>query len=261
MLRASVAVGLLSALTLVVGCPAPRRAIDAGSIDAATSDAVIVLPDGAVVRPDAWAPESDAASAPDTGGDVSDAGGSRLAFCQRTCSAPADCASPSPLYDGSHYACDAGVCRWLGCRSDDECRSAFGSTTYACRDVGGLSSCVMTCSAPADCASSAAFDADNYACEGGTCRYLGCNTDDECAGSFGSSAYVCRAVMPPDVGVPIPTAAMNCVLGCASPSDCATSAAFDADNYACTGGACVYEGCNTDDECASTFSGTAWTCR
>jgi len=39
---------------------------------------------------------------------------------------------------------------------------------------------------------SAAYDADNYACETGVCVYQGCNTDGECASSFMDSRYLCH---------------------------------------------------------------------
>ena len=185
-------VPLFVAAALVPACGSARSSRDAGG----GVDAVVILDDGAVVHVDAATPLDDAAIPP------TDAASPHTAFCQRGCAVAADCASPSPLYDASHYACESGAC-----------------------------------------------------------RYLGCNDDAECASTFASSAYVCRAVMPPDVGLPIPTAARNCVLGCASASDCATSAAFDADNYRCDVDACVYTGCNTDAECASTFASSSYVCR
>jgi hypothetical protein len=45
-------------------------------------------------------------------------------------------------------------------------------------------------------------------------------------------------------------------------ADCrTTSAAFDADHYECRGDACHYVGCNSDTECASSFSDTRYVCR
>jgi hypothetical protein len=38
--------------------------------------------------------------------------------------------------------------------------------------------------------SGVAFDADNFACRGGLCTYLGCNSDAECASQV--AGYVCR---------------------------------------------------------------------
>ncbi len=129
--------------------------------------------------------------------------------------------------------------------------------THAGRDGGGAPSsiafCQLGCTVNADCVTaSAAFDADNYRCEGGACRYTGCVSDGECQSSFASDRYVCRA---PGTGI------ASCLMACIRASDCSTSsAAFDADNYRCEGGVCIYEGCNTDDECTATF-GAAYGCR
>jgi len=194
-----------------------------------------------------------------------DATGPRIAFCRIGCSVPADCATASvALYDATHYRCTAALCEWTGCRTDDECRAAFSRADYACRDVGGLPQCVDTCSTSADCGSgTAAFDADNYACVGGQCEYRGCRDDAECAATFSSARYVCRRASLPDVGIPVPTAERNCVLGCTSASDCVTSSgAFDADNYVCNAeGACVYAGCNDDAECRASFMAERYVCR
>lgn len=248
---------------LAAGCgagtpPGGDRDGSAPALDAA-------LPPGADGGPASdGGPPRDGGSTP--GGDAGTA--TPIDFCQKSCGVAADCAVPSvALYDASHYACEAGLCRWLGCSAgsagDGECRAAFSSSAFACRDVGGLRQCVRTCGAPADCATpSAAYDADNYACVAGLCEYRGCNDDAECASTFADARYVCRRAQPPDTGLPLPTAERNCVLGCATASDCSTaSAAFDADNYACVETACVYRGCNDDAECAASFSSSAYVCR
>lgn len=118
-------------------------------------------------------------------------------------------------------------------------------------DAGGAGSamvCQLGCSTGADCTTgSAAFDADNYRCEAGVCRYTGCNDDAECRATFSSDRYVCR---DPGTGV------RSCVQACAIPADCGSGTpAFDADNYRCDGGICVYEGCRDDVECEATFGG------
>jgi hypothetical protein len=218
------------------------------------TDAHVELPPDAYVPPgvDAGPPAPDAAVPP-------------IAFCRIGCAAPADCATAGvALYDASHYACEAGLCRWTGCRADDECRAVFMRADYACRDVGGLAQCVQTCATATDCGSgTAAFDGDNYECRGGVCTYTGCRDDVECAATFSSSRYVCRRASLPDTGLPIPTAERNCVLGCASASDCAqASGAFDADNYTCSAeGACVYAGCRDDAECCASFMADRYVCR
>jgi hypothetical protein len=190
-------------------------------------------------------------------------------LCQQRCATPADCGTASsPLYDASHYACEATTCRWLGCGAgatgDAECQAAFGRASYLCRAIGGLRQCVVGCATASDCPASPtpAFDTDNYECVSGLCEYRGCNTDAECASTFADARYVCRRATLPDTGLPIPTAERNCVLGCGTAADCSTaSAAFDADNYECVDTACVYRGCNTDAECAASFSSPSYLCR
>ena len=34
---------------------------------------------------------------------------------------PADCAYGQPLHYADNYACDEGLCVYLGCQTDDEC--------------------------------------------------------------------------------------------------------------------------------------------
>lgn len=108
--------------------------------------------------------------------------------------------------------------------------------------------CQLGCVTTSDCVTaSPAFDADNYRCESGACRYTGCVSDAECRSTFSNDRYVCR-----DLGTGIPT----CLLGCTTSAECSTgAAAFDEDNYGCASGVCVYQGCNDDEECAATFAG------
>lgn len=255
-------------LLAAIGCDPSRGRQDAGGggIDVAFPEGLdAYIPPGTDVfvppGPDAFVEPGTDAFVPAS----PDAAGPRLAFCRIGCAAAADCATPSiALYDESHYRCADTLCEWTGCRSDDECRAAFSRSDYACRDVGGLSQCVDTCTTAAECGSgTAAFDADNYECVSGACEYRGCRDDAECAATFSSSRYVCRRASLPDTGIPIPTAERNCVLGCTSASDCATSGgAFDADNYTCNGeGACVYTGCNDDAECRASFMAERYVCR
>ena len=52
----------------------------------------------------------------------------------------------------------------------------------------------------------------------------------------------------------------TCVPNCTTNEDCATPEAgslYDADNYVCESGACVYQGCNTDDECEQSLGARA----
>jgi hypothetical protein len=214
---------------------------------------------------DSVVPGSDTATSSDTSGGGVDTSAPHVAFCQQACSAPADCGTTSAAFDADNYDCTSSLCVYKGCNTDAECTSTFASSAYGCRTIAGAATktCVHLCSAPSDCATaSAAFDADNYACDSGACRYLGCNTDAECASSFSSPAYVCRDVPLPGGLDPLPSGAKNCVKSCSAPSDCATaSAAFDADNYECDTNVCVYKGCNTDAECVSSFAKAGYVCR
>jgi hypothetical protein len=40
----------------------------------------------------------------------------------------------------------------------------------------------------------------------------------------------------------------------------APGSAYDEDNYTCSGGACIYTGCNSAAECDVTFSNQNYTC-
>jgi hypothetical protein len=172
-------------------------------------------------------------------------------YCQTGCAVPADCAAgpPGGTADVDNYACVDEVCAWTGCNSTAECVATLGDPDSACEIAFGtlVPTCWQTCDLAADCASpggNVVFDADNYECTGGLCQWTGCNSNAECAAGI-PSAPICA--VPPH-GQVIPT----CLQACDTPADCASpSAPFDADNYACDGGACIYEGCNSTAECAS----------
>ncbi|MCO4746007.1 MAG: hypothetical protein KC912_14525 [Proteobacteria bacterium] len=113
-----------------------------------------------------------------------------VSSCIPGCNTASDCgfASAGVLYDSDHYACRGGGCDWTGCQSTADCTATLGAG-YACTDLNGLPTCLETCTTPSDCGTtSLAFDADNYACTAGTCRYEGCNTDTECVDALGSGA-------------------------------------------------------------------------
>lgn len=103
-----------------------------------------------------------------------------------------------------------------------------------------VSVCLPSCETVADCDLGAAyFDVDNHVCDEGACVYQGCNDDSECE-ILGN--YLCHQ----SAG-----GFSNCTLGCNTPDDCVigNGAAYDADNYQCDNGACVYSGCKSDEEC------------
>lgn len=230
----------------VLACSASTSSI---GVDGAVVDDAGTATDGSTTS-------DSQASDGSTGADA----GPSMPYCRQTCSVDADCATASAAYDADNYACESGLCRWKGCNSDAECQSSFASSAYTCKLQLGIKQCLKKCTAPADCAvaGSAAYDADNYACESGTCRYVGCNGDGECA-SLGAG-YICRKLDVPglDPSLNVPT----CIKGCTKPADCATaSAAYDTDNYACESGACKYIGCNSDSECQSAFMKSSYACK
>jgi hypothetical protein len=186
------------------------------------------------------------ASSPDLGS---------IRLCQQACSGPVDCVpNDNALQDADNWSCNAGHCEYLGCLSSSECTAVFGAG-YACIQFAGqpLAGCVETCLNAGDCASvgSPLFDVDNYDCENSGCRWLGCNGDDECRTVFNDPIYVCEV----QSGLP------NCIRPCSGVSDCATTTpAFDGDNYSCTDQRCRYLGCQSDSECAATFTPGVWEC-
>jgi hypothetical protein len=247
MARAPLSPLVLSALVAALaGCPGTSSPRDGGG----DLDAWVPPGTDAPIPPGTDAPAADAPAPP------------ALTFCRLACSSASDCVTPSAAFDADNYACTGGGCVYEGCNTDDECRSSFVDARYVCRDVGtGTPICTLGCAATSDCVTaSAAFDADNYTCTMGACRYQGCNTDDECRSTYADARYVCRMVDAVPI-LPLPTGARNCVLGCTTSADCTTpSAAFDADNYECRGGACIYVGCRSPDECRTSFADGRYTC-
>jgi len=112
--------------------------------------------------------------------------------CVTACATNAECGIPGDTagpYGPDNYACDDGGCRFTGCNGDAECQT-LGD--YVCTEAGGFSYCIQSCQVPTDCViagAGAAYDADNYGCNAGTCAYLGCLSDRECA-ALGD--YICQ---------------------------------------------------------------------
>ncbi|MEM9493566.1 MAG: hypothetical protein AAGC55_30740, partial [Myxococcota bacterium] len=91
-----------------------------------------------------------------------------------------------------------------------------------------LDACFLSCITAAECSQGTpAFDADNYQCQGGVCRYIGCVSDDECAATYLDPSYVCATLPGQDFA--------TCQRSCTTVGDCTQpSPLFDSDNYACT---------------------------
>ncbi len=171
-----------------------------------------------------------------TADDTSTEAVSQYPVCVSSCSTAADCGTVFAYMDEDNYSCENNTCVYTGCNSDAECAD-LGD--YVCAEYENTKTCVQSCSVPADCSNGFAYmDEDNYACEAGSCVYLGCNSDAECT-EIGD--YVCHST----------GGFSSCLASCQASADCAMDALYaDADNYSCEDNACVYTGCNSDAECA-----------
>jgi hypothetical protein len=135
--------------------------------------------------------------------------------------------------------------------SESDSTDTTSETTGETGDPMPIGQCVDDCRQPADCASGdPAFNADNWECQAGACKWLGCSSNNEC-----NPGFVCH---DPGIGV------SSCVADCNAPSDCSQNfGPFITSNYACDVGACVYLGCADDSECDAigpgyVCSGATW---
>ncbi|HEX6765295.1 MAG TPA: hypothetical protein VF103_07445 [Polyangiaceae bacterium] len=165
--------------------------------------------------------------------------------CARSCEQASDCANAgaSAPFDADNWSCDGGHCRWLGCLNDDECAFFGGVCRRGFVAGGDVSTCTEGCETVDVCAENlAAVDIDNWTCEDGGCKYVGCLDDEECETDLGPGAKCLQG------DAPYP----SCVSPCSEPADCVSegaSASQDADNWDCVDGLCVASGCVSDDEC------------
>ena len=176
-----------------------------------------------------------------------------ISVCLTQCEVAADCDlynGQYTVYDANHYSCTGGGCVWLGCNSDAECAQLQAGYKCHPQPFTDFKSCVPSCSSNLDCSLVAAgtlYDTDNYECAEGACVFTGCNTDSECQEAQGQS-FLC--VDPFNIGQ------KSCYQSCASSNACGNpdaGPAYDANNYQCNNGLCIYSGCISDDECAETF--------
>ncbi len=165
--------------------------------------------------------------------------------CAKRCATDADCAG-SAGDDTGNYACESGLCKPLGCKTDQDCESTFGPG-HACRKSpnSALPGCPRTCVSASDCAVGVAWaDSDNYVCDDGVCSWTGCRSDDECGPGSG-------CVLLDGHVLPV------CETRCSTASDCVPGPGplVGADNHVCDGnGYCRWLGCNTHAECEAALS-------
>jgi hypothetical protein len=168
--------------------------------------------------------------------------------CMQRCTTVSECGSPAtPAYSPDNYACTEGFCIYAGCNSDSECVDSVGSG-YGCDFSSSPAYCQPRCASASECGQPTmpAYTSEHYACTGGFCVYTGCRSDAECVDTLGAG-YGCDASMT----------VAYCVETCASSADCGSPAtpAYSSDNYDCTGGYCVYAGCNSHAECVDSMGG------
>jgi len=191
--------------------------------------------------------------------------------CTVTCSNDEECTvlgNPTMgIYDEDNWACVDGSCRWTGCHDKAECavEPSLEGKEYRCIESNcGMRLCLTKCAEVVDCLPSTyagtAFDNDNYACEGGICRYLGCMSDEECTDSYKVAGeprtFEC---VEGNEGVGV------CMASCFSPIDCVpagSNAIVDSNNWACQEFHCVYKGCQSTAECEDVYqySPQDWVC-
>jgi hypothetical protein len=203
---------------------------------------------------------SPGAGAPDDSGVVTASNGV-AATCHPTCSTAADCGTPGdPLYDPSHFACQAGICQWLGCRSPSECSAEAHGGNFLCKAASGAApTCVPACQRPADCVppgnTSALDDVNHFACTAGACVWTGCASTAECAAATHTSKVSCER--------PAGATAPTCVPTCATANDCVMQsggALGDASHYACQAHRCQWLGCKSTTECTKALASSRYVC-
>lgn len=120
--------------------------------------------------------------------------------CKEPCTQNEQC----PLF----HACESGECVEKGCTSDRECILAAGRGEGSSREDARLSKClpsskdanIKECKIP--CENDGACGSELEVCEAGFCKFVGCDSDEECRtylglaneGSDPSRPYVSKAV-------------------------------------------------------------------
>ena len=102
--------------------------------------------------------------------------------CKAACTQNEEC----PLF----HACDSGSCVETGCTSDRECILAVGRKAESGEDAR-LAKClpsaadanVKECKIP--CENDGACGSELEVCEAGFCKFVGCDTDEECRSFLG----------------------------------------------------------------------------
>jgi hypothetical protein len=90
---------------------------------------------------------------------------------------------------GLFEACQAGECIYVGCRADRECSLipdarlvplpvAVDPRLLRCHTENGVGRCLIPCQTDSQCGLT-------EVCSGGLCKYIGCETTEECPAILG----------------------------------------------------------------------------
>lgn len=134
--------------------------------------------------------------------------------------------------------------------------SPTGGSDVPASGSGPAKTCRPTCTQASDCATSGQpmQDAAHYTCNAGRCEWRGCQSTSECASATHTTKVTCVA----DQGSPVPT----CIPTCQSAADCAVpgSPLSDASHMACNAGKCVWLGCKSTNDCATSLHSSRFVC-
>ena len=155
-------------------------------------------------------------------------------YCILTCTEDVDCCNGDAMCEqqlGSYpysWSCNAGLCAFAGCSTDDECTFGGILPTWICLDFGDFSACEPGCSSDADCSDQFL---DGWVCtgDGGYCEPPTCMSDDDC-----TQGLACNLA----TGI--------CGGGCTSDADCGDFGYCELET-----GACV---CMADDDCGPGYA-------
>lgn len=165
-----------------------------------------------------------------------------VGFCWKQCVTPDDCCD---LFTGAGYMqcrngntptfgflCNAGVCEFDGCSSDDECQTVLQNPAMVCHDLDGKGLCIEPCSVATDCGtaddvceplvdgtlacmpppcqSDADCPNDTFDCVDGECIFTDCRDDADCTHGGTCQQGSCRCTASDECSesldcVPVPT--------------------------------------------------------
>jgi hypothetical protein len=119
----------------------------------------------------------------------SDCAGGKSACIDTKCVPKCDSDTDCPDFN----RCDNGVCAKSGCKSDRECKAATKNALAFCKEE----KCTVPCQSDLECGNPNNWNFTR--CVGGSCLYVGCETDKECQlyTNFvgqGNSEILCREV-------------------------------------------------------------------